>query len=87
MSVALCKNRYYKDLIKSRRICMGMTKDMVESSWGAAWRKSTEYKDGSFVEVWEWGNQPHSRVRFDAEGKAVHIYSVASTGKDGWTRA
>ena len=40
-------------------------------------------------EVWEWGNlpKPHSKVKFDADGKVVHIYSVASTGKDGWTRA
>lgn len=84
MSVALCKNKYYKDLIKSRRICMGMTKNMVRSSWGAAWRT---YPGLNGEEVWEWGNQPHSKVKFDADGKVVHIYSVASTGKDGWTRA
>ena len=87
MSTELCKNRYFKDLVKSRKVCFGMTTEMVESSWGAPWKKLLEYEGGAFIEVWEWGNQPHSRVKFDANGKVKHIYSVASTKKEGWSRA
>ncbi len=83
MSTALCKNRYFKDLVNSRQVCFGMTKEMVESSWGVAWRKYP-YPNGE--EVWEWGQRPHSKVKFDADGKANHIYSVASTDKEGWSR-
>lgn len=83
MSTALCKNRYFKDLIKQRRVCFGMTKKMVEASWGTPWRK---YDWPVGEEVWEWGSQPHSKVKFDTDGIANHVYSVASTGKDGWSR-
>lgn len=84
MSTALCKNRYYRDLIKKRQVCFGMTKEMVESSWGAAWRTYPLLND---EEVWEWGKRPHSKVKFDADGKVNHVYSVASTGGEGWSRA
>ncbi len=83
MSTALCKNRYFKDLVKQRRVCFGMTKKMVESAWGAPWRK---YNWPGAEEVWEWGSRPHSKVKFDTDGIANHVYSVASTGKDGWSR-
>lgn len=86
MSTALCKNRYFTDLIRKRQVSFGMTKEMVESAWGAPWNKTTTFAKGRFAEVWEWGRQPHSRVRFDANGKVDHIYSVASTGKEGWSR-
>jgi hypothetical protein len=86
MSTALCKNRYFADLIKKRQVSLGMTKEMVESAWGAPWRKTTAYVKDRFAEVWEWGSNTHSRVRFDANNKVEHIYSVASTGKEGWSR-
>lgn len=77
MSTALCKNRYFTDLIKKRQVCIGMTKEMVLSSWGAPWRKIPSYENRAFVETWEWGTKAHSRVKFNAEGKVTELSSVA----------
>ena len=84
MSTALCKNRYFKNLIKNRKVCFGMTKEMVESAWGTPWSK---YPGINGEEVWEWGRKFHSKVKFDANGIVNYIYSVTSTKKEGWSRA
>ena len=84
-SKALCKNRYYKDLIKRRQVCFGMTRPMVESAWGPPWRW---YQDvDTNILTLEWGNRPHSRVRFDADGNANEIFSVVhNTSSTPWKR-
>jgi len=84
-SKALCKNRYYKDLIKKRQVCFGMTRSMVESAWGPPWRW---YQDvDTNILTLEWGHRPHSRVRFDADGNANEIFSVVhNTSSTPWKR-
>lgn len=85
MSKALCKNRYYKDLISNKKVCLGMSKVMVESAWRMPYRK---YEGpGIGEETWEWGANSHSRVVFNSGGVARSVYSVVHHAKgETWSR-
>ena len=72
MTTQLCKNRYFADLIKRRKVCTGMTPDMVTSAWN---HPSIRYMDGDKL-VWQWGSQrkPHSKVVFE-DRVAIEVYT------------
>lgn len=85
MSKALCKNRFFKDLIAKRQISLGMTKVMVESAWRTPWRKWKDVTTGE--ETWEWGSGPHSRVLFNSDGVAKSVFSVVHHARgESWSR-
>ena len=85
MSKALCKNRYFARLIKTRQVCLGMSKVMVESAWRAPAHKHRNLNTGE--ETWEWGANAHSRVVFNSDGTAKSVYSVVHHAKgETWSK-
>ncbi|WP_195575349.1 copper amine oxidase N-terminal domain-containing protein [Paenibacillus sp. 1001270B_150601_E10] len=61
------------DLIKKRKVALGMTKEQVLMSWGSPDHKSSAQSNGIVVESWGYGTYSLSIITF-TNGKVSNLY-------------